>query len=117
MPHLESNQPPIEITSSTGSPRNPIGRDHIIYTGSPRNPFGRDHIIYTGSPRIGRIVAHAAAEHLTPCTLELGGKNPAVVTADASLALTARRLALAKITNGGQARHSTSCGRSLHMPN
>ena len=37
-----------------------------------------------------------------PCTLELGGKSPVVVTADANIPLTARRLALAKITNGGQ---------------
>ena len=61
-----------------------------------------DHILYTGSPRIGRIVARAAAASLTPCTLELGGKSPVVVTADANIPLTARRLALAKITNGGQ---------------
>lgn len=42
-----------------------------------------DHLTYTGSTRVGRLVAEAAARHLTPLTLELGGKNPAVFTADA----------------------------------
>lgn len=62
-----------------------------------------DHVLYTGSGRIGRIVLAAAAKHLTPVTLELGGKSPAIVTADADIAVAARRLAWAKVTAAGQA--------------
>ncbi len=62
-----------------------------------------DHILYTGSGRIGRIVLAAAAKHLTPVTLELGGKSPAIVTKHADIAVTARRLAWAKVTAAGQA--------------
>lgn len=51
-----------------------------------------DKIFFTGSPSIGRIVACAAAEHLTPCTLELGGKNPVIVAADADIRLAAKRV-------------------------
>ncbi len=61
-----------------------------------------DHIFYTGSGSVGRIVAAAAAQHLTPVTLELGGKSPAYVAADADLTVTARRLAWAKWMNAGQ---------------
>ncbi len=61
-----------------------------------------DHIFFTGSPRIGQIVMRAAAEHLTPVTLELGGKCPAIVTADIDLEVTARRLVWAKFINAGQ---------------
>ncbi|BBY73195.1 aldehyde dehydrogenase [Mycolicibacterium parafortuitum] len=62
-----------------------------------------DHILYTGSGRIGRIVLAAAAKHLTPVTLELGGKSPAIVTAEADVKVAARRLAWAKVTAAGQA--------------
>ena len=61
-----------------------------------------DHILYTGNGIVGRAVARAAAEHLTPVTLELGGKSPAVVDADADLDVTARRLAWGKWLNAGQ---------------
>ena len=61
-----------------------------------------DHVFYTGSGTVGRVVARAAAEHLTPVTLELGGKSPAVVDADADLDVTARRLAWGKWLNAGQ---------------
>lgn len=60
------------------------------------------HIFYTGGAKVGRIVAAAAARHLTPVTLELGGKSPAYVAADADLTVTARRLAWAKWMNAGQ---------------
>lgn len=63
-------------------------------------PF--DHIVYTGNGTVGRIVMRAAAEHLTPVTLELGGKSPAIVTDTANLAVTARRVAWGKFTNAGQ---------------
>ncbi|WP_434922466.1 aldehyde dehydrogenase family protein [Glutamicibacter sp. PAEs-4] len=59
-----------------------------------------DHIFYTGGERVAKIVAAAAAKHLTPTTLELGGKSPAVVEND-SLA-SAKRLAYAKFMNSGQ---------------
>ncbi|OLF53208.1 coniferyl aldehyde dehydrogenase [Pseudomonas chlororaphis] len=63
-------------------------------------PF--DHIIFTGSPGVGRLVMRAAAANLTPVTLELGGKSPAVVLADYSLADAARRIVHGKGTNCGQ---------------
>jgi len=62
-----------------------------------------DHIFVTGSTRVGRIVAEAAALHLTPTTLELGGKSPVIVAADADLDVAARRIAWAKCVNTGQA--------------
>jgi aldehyde dehydrogenase (NAD+) len=64
------------------------------------HPF--DHILYTGSGRVGRIVMSAAARHLTPVTLELGGKSPCVVLPDANLEVAARRIAWGKFTNAGQ---------------
>ncbi|MFD7082202.1 aldehyde dehydrogenase family protein [Streptomyces sp. NPDC059918] len=61
-----------------------------------------DHIVFTGSGTVGRIVMRAAAEHLTPVTLELGGKSPVWFDDDARLKAVARRLAWAKFTNAGQ---------------
>ncbi|MDX3193752.1 aldehyde dehydrogenase family protein [Streptomyces sp. MN03-5084-2B] len=61
-----------------------------------------DHIFYTGNGVVGRIVMTAAAKHLTPVTLELGGKSPAVVEPGADLAVTAQRLAFGKFSNAGQ---------------
>jgi aldehyde dehydrogenase (NAD+) len=61
-----------------------------------------DHIFFTGGGRVGRLVMAAAARHLTPVTLELGGKSPAIVLADAPLATTARRLVWGKSLNAGQ---------------
>ncbi len=64
-----------------------------------------DHVFYTGGERVGRIVARAAAEHLTPVTLELGGKCPAWVADDLSddaLAAAADRIAWARFVNTGQ---------------
>lgn len=61
-----------------------------------------DHIFYTGNGTVGRIVMRAAAEHLTPVTLELGGKSPAIVAADARIDVTARRIAWGKWINAGQ---------------
>lgn len=61
-----------------------------------------DHIFFTGGERVGRLVMAAAARHLTPVTLELGGKSPAVVLADADLTVTARRLVWGKALNAGQ---------------
>ncbi|MFF2060076.1 aldehyde dehydrogenase family protein [Rhodococcus qingshengii] len=62
-----------------------------------------DHIFFTGSTRVGQVVLEAAAKHLTPVTLELGGKSPVIVTADADLDVAARRIAWGKCVNNGQA--------------
>jgi aldehyde dehydrogenase (NAD+) len=61
-----------------------------------------DHIFYTGNGRVGRVVMRAAAEHLTPVTLELGGKSPAIVTGSADIPIAARRIAWGKFVNAGQ---------------
>ena len=61
-----------------------------------------DKIFFTGSPRVGKIVYKAAAEHLTPVTLELGGKSPAFVTEKADLQIAARRIVWGKFINAGQ---------------
>ncbi|MEU8034419.1 aldehyde dehydrogenase family protein [Streptomyces sp. NPDC049099] len=61
-----------------------------------------DHIFYTGNGAVGRIVMRAAAEHLTPVTLELGGKSPVFVDRDADLDVVADRLARGKFLNAGQ---------------
>jgi aldehyde dehydrogenase (NAD+) len=61
-----------------------------------------DHICFTGSGRVGQLVMAAAARHLTPITLELGGRCPAIVLADADVAVTARRLVWGKGLNAGQ---------------
>jgi coniferyl-aldehyde dehydrogenase len=65
-----------------------------------RLPF--DHLVFTGSPEVGRDVMRAAAEHLVPVTLQLGGKSPAVVAPGADLADAARRIAHGRTLNGGQ---------------
>ena len=61
-----------------------------------------DHIFYTGGAMVGRIVMRAAAEHLTPVTLELGGKSPCVIDRGADLRSAARRLIWGKCLNAGQ---------------
>lgn len=61
-----------------------------------------DHIIYTGGAAVGKIVMRAAAEHLTPVTLELGGKSPCVIDRGADLKHAARRLVWGKCINSGQ---------------
>ncbi|WOD41183.1 aldehyde dehydrogenase [Nodosilinea sp. E11] len=61
-----------------------------------------DHILFTGSERVGKLVMQAAAQHLTPVTLELGGKSPCIVDADVNLEVAARRIAWGKFLNLGQ---------------
>ena len=61
-----------------------------------------DHIFYTGGETVGKIVMTAAAKHLTPVTLELGGKSPCIVTQQTNLQVTARRLVWGKWMNAGQ---------------
>jgi coniferyl-aldehyde dehydrogenase len=78
-----------------------------VVTGGPdlaqafaRLPF--DHLLFTGSTGVGRMVMQAAAEHLVPVTLELGGKCPTVIGRSADLSRTVDRLLLAKLVNAGQ---------------
>ena len=63
-------------------------------------PF--DHLFFTGSTAVGRMVAQAAAKNLTPVTLELGGKSPAILDPSSDLATVAPRLAFGKLLNAGQ---------------
>jgi len=79
---------------------------HVIEGGVPettallKEKF--DKIFYTGSSTVGKIIMKAAAENLTPVTLELGGKSPAIITSSASIKMTAKRLVWGKFLNGGQ---------------
>lgn len=61
-----------------------------------------DFIFFTGSSPTGRIIARAAAEHLTPVVLELGGKSPCIISSSANLELAARRVTWGKFNNAGQ---------------
>lgn len=61
-----------------------------------------DKLFFTGSTAVGKIVAKAAAEHLTPVTLELGGKSPCLVFSDADLKISAQRIVWGKFLNAGQ---------------
>ncbi|CDO86395.1 aldehyde dehydrogenase [Mycobacterium triplex] len=63
---------------------------------------GLDRVMFTGGTEIGRKVYEGAAPHLTPCTLELGGKSPVIVAADADIDVAAKRIAWIKLLNGGQ---------------
>ncbi len=61
-----------------------------------------DYIFFTGSTFLGRLVMEKAAKHLTPCTLELGGKSPVIVEPDANISVAAQRIAFGKFINAGQ---------------
>lgn len=74
--------------------------DHATAERMTHLPF--DHIVFTGSTRVGRDVMRAAADNLTPVTLELGGKSPAIVHPDYSVDKAARRIAWGKFFNAGQ---------------
>ena len=63
-------------------------------------PF--DHLIFTGATNIGRHILHAAANNLTPVTLELGGKSPAIIGKNADIARAAGRITMGKMLNAGQ---------------
>lgn len=65
-----------------------------------RQPF--DHLLFTGSTAVGRLVMRAAADNLTPVTLELGGKSPAIIGPDVPMADAAGRIAFGKALNAGQ---------------
>ena len=70
--------------------------------------FQWDHISYTGNGRVGRIVAGAAAKHLTPCSLELGGKSPVYVDSTYDMDLAAKRILFGKCNNAGQASDTST---------
>jgi coniferyl-aldehyde dehydrogenase len=76
------------------------GIDEDIAKSFASLPF--DHLIFTGSTRVGRLVAEAAGRNLTPVTLELGGKSPAIIDRSADLEEAARRIAYGKLLNAGQ---------------
>ncbi len=90
--HLEAALGPERVTVATGGAE--------LAATLCRLPF--DHILYTGSTAVGRKVMQAAAENLTPVTLELGGKSPAIVHDGCDLALAAARIARGKLMNAGQ---------------
>ncbi|KAI0659649.1 NAD-dependent aldehyde dehydrogenase [Cubamyces menziesii] len=79
---------------------------HVINGGIPETTkvleLRWDHILYTGNGRVGRIIAHAAAEHLTPLTMELGSKNPVVIDPKCDVQLAARRILWGRFSNAGQ---------------
>lgn len=66
------------------------------------NNFIFDHVFYTGSTTVGKIIYQMAANNLVPVTLELGGKSPCVVEADADIKISAKRIAMTKFSNAGQ---------------
>ncbi len=84
--------PPDQVTVATG--------DVSVAQAFATLPF--DHLLFTGSTAVGRAVARAAAENLTPVTLELGGKSPALVAPDYGLERAARSIAFGKLLNAGQ---------------
>ncbi|OSC96902.1 NAD-aldehyde dehydrogenase [Trametes coccinea BRFM310] len=79
---------------------------HVVNGGIPETTrlleLQWDHIFFTGSNSVGRIVAQAAAKHLTPLTLELGGKNPVVVDPRSDFHLAAKRTLWGRVSNAGQ---------------
>ena len=77
-----------------------IQGDVQVATAFAALPF--DHLVFTGSTAVGRKVAQAAARHLTPTTLELGGKSPCILSSDCDLEQAALRIAHGKLLNAGQ---------------
>ena len=77
-----------------------VGEELLVPGEFTALPF--DHIVFTGSPAVGRTVMRTAAEHLTPVTLELGGKSPAVVLPGCDIAEAATRIVHGKAANCGQ---------------
>ena len=90
--HLESYIDPAAVIVITGGPETAARLLELRF----------DKIFFTGQSRVGKMVMTAAAAHLTPVTLELGGKNPAIVAEDSPLEITARRIAWGRFMNAGQ---------------
>lgn len=83
---------PAEVTFVSGGPE--VGQAFSAL------PF--DHLIFTGATAIGRHILHAAADNLTPVTLELGGKSPTIIGRSADIAQATERVAIGKMMNAGQ---------------
>ena len=79
-----------------------IEGDGSVVIPAMMNHFVFDHVFYTGSTAVGKIIYQMAAANLVPVTLELGGKSPCVVEADADITVTANRIAMTKFSNAGQ---------------
>ncbi|ABX81927.1 aldehyde dehydrogenase family protein [Acholeplasma laidlawii] len=77
-----------------------ITGDHKITENLLENKF--DHIFFTGSTRVGKLIYEQASKHLTPVTLELGGKSPTIVDQSANLKVAAKRIIFGKFINAGQ---------------
>jgi len=104
---------PSELAPATALTLSRLAQEHLdsravrLALGGPEVAQGLleqrwDHIFFTGGTRTGRVVMAAAARHLTPVTLELGGKNPAIVDCTAAQSHAARRVAWGKFLNAGQ---------------
>ena len=89
---LASLYPPEQVATVVGGPD--VGQAFA------RLPF--DHLFYTGSTAVGRLVMQAAADNLTPVTLELGGKSPCIVGEDATLPAAVESIVYGKLLNAGQ---------------
>lgn len=95
-----------EIVAKICAEAFPNGLVQVIQGGRQENqalldmPF--DYIFFTGSPKVGHVVMEAAAKHLTPMTLELGGKSPVIVEHSADIKKTAQRILFGKLLNAGQ---------------
>lgn len=83
-----------------------ISREYVAFlpgvSASEFTPLPFDHLIFTGSPSSGRTVMKTAAEHLTPVTLELGGKSPTIISPDYDIDKAAERVLFIKYLNAGQ---------------
>jgi len=91
-----------EIISKVFNPKHVIVKEGGVDISEELLAQRWDYIFFTGSVHVGKIVAKAAAKHLTPTTLELGGKNPCIIDETAPIALTAKRIVWGKFLNAGQ---------------
>ena len=93
-----------KIIKETFSPQQVlcVQGDGTVIIPKMMNAFRFDHVFYTGSIAVGKIIYQLAAKDLVPVTLELGGKSPTIIEADANLNVAARRIVLGKFINAGQ---------------
>lgn len=105
-----SNEAPHTAKVTERIIREAFAEEHVAVVQGPGNSVGPqlierfrfDHIFFTGSPAVGAKIAAMAAPTLTPITLELGGKSPAIVDRNVNIAVAAKRIAWAKFFNAGQ---------------